>query len=136
MNLNPDYYKSREYHTCMVCNTPIAKLVNNRLQALDNKAHVLLEKTKPGLYSINMCRGCGEQLDLTDQDLLDDLHANVVESKELLLQRQGVSQDIIDQQKITWNADKPLVGWNAVETNPRQRDRLISQYKSYLENKS
>ena len=136
MNLNPQYFSPRQHHVCMFCSTDLVSIgKDGRFISLGNKVHVLLEKTHPGLYVINCCSKCSKALDFTSQSLLDSIHENVVESKELALRATGVSEDTVQAQKQTWNNDKPVVGWYAIEQDVKSRQKLVERYKRHLEAK-
>ena len=121
----------------MFCSTDMVSIgQNGRFVSLGNKAHVLMEKTYPGLYVINCCVKCAKDLDFSSQPLLDAIHQNVLESKELALRATGVSEETIKSQRSLWDIDKPKSGWFAVETDIKNRQKLVERYKKYAEAQS
>lgn len=133
--MDPEYYYPKKHHKCMFCGTAIARLRDGKLYPLGNKAHILLEKQTTGLYVINCCGGCAMALNLQDQDILDKIHENVVKCMELQDQLSGLTLEQAQANKSARDADSPVVGFHAIETDVRQRPRLLKRYKDYLSKK-
>ena len=115
--LNAAYFQPKISHVCMLCSTPLAKMVDNKLVSLGNKAHVLLRKATPGAYVFHCCKDCAKRKDFSDPALIDAIHKCVVKCSKSL-------------NKST-NLEKPLCGKFVVELNSSLRRQSL---KNLLEN--
>lgn len=114
MKLNPHYFRPGVSHVCMFCDTPLASLKDGKLYPLGSKTHVVLQKTLPGVYTINCCGACAQTVNFKDQTVLDEIHENVLKSKEFIDQVQGTQTQVNPD-------DKPVAGFYVVESDPSKR---------------
>lgn len=127
MKLNPEYFHPGKHHVCMFCSTPLAKVVGGRHYNLGSKTHVLLLKTRPGVYIINCCASCAQVLDFNDQKLLNKIHKNILDSKDFIDRVSGRNEIQIKKRREMDNQDKPVSGHHRIERNPAERQKLVDQ---------
>lgn len=134
MKLNPEYLHPGKHHLCMFCDTPIGKLVDGHIRALPNKSHVLFHREPEGLYTINCCADCAEEVDFKDKKILRKIHANVVAAFEFIDRCNGQSEVDIAAKRKRRLADAPRTDFVCVEHSITERPANLSRYKELLAN--
>lgn len=129
LNLNPKYCQPGHDLLCPVCSTPTAKVVDGGYRNLANKTHVTLP-TENGHYIMNMCLDCAKNLDFQDQEILDQLHKNVVKCKVGLASIHNRNKHYLDRLQEKLLVEKPLTGQVSIAKTPKEHERTLNRIKN------